>query len=121
MFLRVTFTFPPSYPASSATTADPSVEIERSPLIAPNVRAFLIRKLRGLRHERPCLRECLRFLLGSSPDEPSGFRDDSSEDEAAPNEKNVADDKDIMLQFVRGHKNIPEFRTVQGMLGPSGM
>lgn len=109
--------FPPSYPHSKFHSADPKVEIERSPMIAPTTRAYLLRTLKGIRRKRPCLHDCLSFLLGMGTYGRDMHSDSSDDDEHAMS-SNVNRGK--MLTLARGHQNIPEFRTVQGMLSPNG-
>ncbi|EIW82937.1 hypothetical protein CONPUDRAFT_52726 [Coniophora puteana RWD-64-598 SS2] len=118
VFIRVTLKFPKAYPASSHPDATPELEMERNPLISMQTRAFMLRRLRGIRERRrPCLEACLRFLLFGDEDEhaagPMPIESESS-DEDGEFEK----PKD--LGMMRVTKNIMEPRTSQGVFGPNG-
>lgn len=77
--MRITFTFPPNYPASSLT-----LDIERSNSIGNKAKAKLLTVVRGVAHRysaksRNSLEACLNCLLGGKIVEP----DELSEDEGS--------------------------------------
>ncbi|KAI0764721.1 hypothetical protein C8Q74DRAFT_1283552 [Fomes fomentarius] len=121
VFLRITFTFPREYPQASYPDGIPTVELERTPLIAIKQRAFILGRLRDMREkERPCLEKCLRFLLFGDQKEDSGHHaaidsESSSEDEAP-----TARRGDPASLALRGDKNLAEPRTSQGVFGVNG-
>lgn len=115
VFMRVTFTFPRSYPYSGI----PTVEVERNPLISIRVRTYIQKRLRFIRqNKRPCLEACLRFLLFGTEDEdpPSLESRSSSEDDEDLPRRN----REATLTMLRNNKNITEPRTSQGCFGPNG-
>ncbi|KAI0827210.1 hypothetical protein BC628DRAFT_1371452 [Trametes gibbosa] len=116
VFLRVTFTFPADYPKSGI----PSVELERSPLISLKQNAFILRRLRDtLKHQRPCLEKCLKFLLWGDRQEDiarhAAIDSESSEDEASNTRKG-----DNAISSLRHDKNLAEPRTSQGVFCANG-
>ncbi|KZS98011.1 hypothetical protein SISNIDRAFT_481877 [Sistotremastrum niveocremeum HHB9708] len=113
VYMRVTFQFPPAYPLSRNPSDSPDISLERNPLIPRDTRLFLLRTLRSIRDRRPCLEDCLRFLVG---DQKYGRQQDSSDDESQERQGT----KKAQLSVVRGQKNIPEFRNLQGYFGPNG-
>lgn len=98
------------------------MDLERNPLISMKTRLHIVRKLKAIREERPCLEACLRFLLfGDEGEEVRGSNIDtesSSEDEEV--QGMLRRGKDGGFTFVRGDKNLAEPRTSQGVFGPSG-
>ena len=126
VFIRVTFTFPKEYPQGPHPRGTPSLELERSPLVHVKDRAFMLRRLKFIRERRrPCLEACLRFLLFGTDDEVSaaGTRgrmpldsESSSDDDGMPATKS----KEITANLLRGHKNLAEPRTSQGIFAPNG-
>lgn len=70
-FLRITFTFPPTYPFKA-----PRFELEHNASVSLKTRAFLLRKLSSIITEatqkhppEPSMEGCLRFLLGETLDD----------------------------------------------------
>ncbi|KAF7977533.1 hypothetical protein HWV62_3304 [Athelia sp. TMB] len=126
VFIRVTFTFPKEYPQGPHPRGTPSLELERSPLVHVKDRAFMLRRLKFIRERRrPCLEACLRFLLFGTDDEVSaaGTRgrmpldsESSSDDDGMPATRS----KEITANLLRGHKNLAEPRTSQGIFAPNG-
>ena len=129
VFIRVTFTFPKGYPFSRGPSGMPTVELERSPLISMNDRAFMLRRLRVIREtHRPCLEACLRFLLFGSEGErvlrssgSSDIENFNQENQDAPNRKVTSTQKDdAAYSQLRNDKTLAEPRTSQGVFGPNG-
>lgn len=123
VFIRVTFIFPHSYPA---TLGIPECELEPNPLININNRLFMVRRLLSIRkNRRPCLESCLRFLLFGHEDSNSITRmaidddDDSSEDEALPHPE-ARRQRNGSHSSLRGNKNLAEPRTSQGVFSANG-
>lgn len=107
-FLRATFTFPKTYPTTSAT-----VEIERSADVNLKSRAFLlqsVRKLMAARKERgqPSFEVALRFLLG----------DRSVVDEEIAKDDDDDDDDGELGGSI--HYNVPPPRRAGASFGPHG-
>ncbi|KAF5337912.1 hypothetical protein D9758_013131 [Tetrapyrgos nigripes] len=120
IFLRITFTFPRDYPHASYPDGIPTVNLEHTPLISIQDRAFILRRLRTIREtRRPCLEACLRFLLYRNEDEKADILLDSesSSDEDEPGTKK---EKEITVSLLRNNKNLAEPRTSQGSFGPNG-
>ncbi|KAH7890370.1 hypothetical protein F5I97DRAFT_1798915 [Phlebopus sp. FC_14] len=122
VFIRVSFRFPKGYPQASHPEGTPDIELERSPLISNQNRAFMLRRLRSIcERRRPCLEACLRFLLFGDENEqlgvPVDLRSDSSseDDEHSPRKP-----RDFTVSLLRNHKNLAEPRTSQGVFGPNG-
>jgi hypothetical protein len=121
-YIRVSFTFPRDYPQASHPDGTPTIDLERNPLISMKDRAFILRRLRGIRERRrPCLEACLRFLLFADEDEHNGVRvpidsESSSEDELPPSRKA----RDLTVSLLRSSKNLAEPRTSQGVFGQNG-
>jgi len=123
VFVRVSFTFPKSYPHELRPGGTPTVDLERSPLISIRNRAFMLRRLRMLREtRRPCLEACLRFLLYGNEDEKqrrtANIVYDSSSDEettSLPRSK-----REPIGRPLHSEKNIAEPVTSQGVFGPNG-
>ena len=122
VFVRVTFTFPTTYPS---TLGIPACELEPNPLVSMNNRVFMARRLLNIRKtRRPCLEACLRFLLFGHEDSHSVTRmaiDDSgssSEDEEYPTGRRPRNGSHSSL---RENKNLAEPRTSQGVFSPNGM
>ncbi|UZJ56348.1 hypothetical protein CBS101457_005668 [Exobasidium rhododendri] len=72
-FLRITFTFPPTYPYKV-----PKFELEHNASVSLKTRAFLLRKVSSLlveatlkRPPEPSMQSCLRFLLGETLEDDS--------------------------------------------------
>jgi WD repeat-containing protein 59 len=125
VFIRVTFTFPKSYPSAVFPEGTPLVDLERNPLISIKDRAFILRKLRAIRErKRPCLEACLRFLLFAKGDEDDTtglalpLDSESSSDEEGEEEKRKA--REFTIALLRANKNLAEPRTTQGSFGPNG-
>lgn len=86
----------------------------------------MLRKLKAIRERRrPCLEACLRFLLFGTDDgiSSAGARgrvpldsESSSDDDDLP----AAKAKDTTANLLRGHKNMSEPRTSQGIFAPNG-
>ncbi|KAI9464767.1 hypothetical protein F5148DRAFT_1276407 [Russula earlei] len=111
VFVRVSFTFPKSYPHELHPGGTPMVDLERSPLISIRNRAFMLRRLRMLREtRRPCLEACLRFLLYGNEDE---------KQRRTANITKSRNTKPIVKPLHRD-KNIAEPVTSQGVFGPNG-
>jgi hypothetical protein len=122
VFIRVTFTFPRDYPQATHPQGTPTVDLERNPLISMKDRAFMLRRLRAIREQRrPCLENCLRFLLTGNEEEKLGevlpMDSDSSEDE----DPSMRKSRDFTVGLLRNNKNLVEPRTSQGTFGPNGM
>ncbi|KAH7922738.1 hypothetical protein BV22DRAFT_1094123 [Leucogyrophana mollusca] len=122
VFIRVSFRFPKSYPHGLHPEGTPDIEMERNPLISMQNRAFMLRRLRGIRERRrPCLEACLRFLLFGDEDEevgvPVSLDSDSSSEDAEPLSRKS---RDFTMLLLRNNKNLAEPRTSQGVFGPSG-
>ena len=117
VFLRVTFTFPLAYPTSIEPSSDPLVDIERNPLVPPSTRAFLVRRLKSIRNKRPCLEECIQFLLGSKYGRAGLHESDSSGDEAM-----TPSHVDLMqgLGLARGNEDIRELGDMPKTLDSNG-
>ncbi|KIJ64123.1 hypothetical protein HYDPIDRAFT_112664 [Hydnomerulius pinastri MD-312] len=131
VFIRVSFRFPKTYPYALHPDGTPEIELERSPLISMQNRAFMLRRLRTIREKRrPCLEACLRFLLFGDENEqvgiPVGMGSDSSEDEAQDGEgggegkAGARKSRDFTVSLLRNNKNLAEPRTSQGVFGPNG-
>ncbi|KAF9218601.1 hypothetical protein BS17DRAFT_741950 [Gyrodon lividus] len=122
VFIRVSFRFPKGYPHAPHPEGTPEIELERSPLISMQHRAFMLRRLRTIRERRrPCLEACLRFLLFGDENEQMGIpvdmrSDSSSEDEGPATRKS----RDFTVSLLRNNKNLAEPRTSQGVFGPNG-
>ncbi|KIJ15733.1 hypothetical protein PAXINDRAFT_162821 [Paxillus involutus ATCC 200175] len=122
VFIRVFFRFPKGYPHAPHPEGTPEIELERSPLISMQNRAFMLRRLRTIRERRrPCLEACLRFLLFGDENEQVGIPVDmrsesSSEDEGPTTRKS----RDFTVSLLRNNKNLAEPRTSQGVFGPNG-
>ncbi|KAG0709286.1 hypothetical protein DFH29DRAFT_887529 [Suillus ampliporus] len=123
VFIRVSFRFPKSYPQSGV----PDIDLERNPLVSMQSRAFMLRRLRGIRERRrPCLEACLRFLLFGDEDErvgiPRGIDSESSNEEEDDPRKGEGGRKsrDFTVSLLRNNKNLAEPRTSQGVFGPNG-
>ncbi|KAH7909417.1 hypothetical protein BJ138DRAFT_232760 [Hygrophoropsis aurantiaca] len=122
VFIRVSFTFPKSYPYGLHPDGTPEIKIEHNPLISMQNHVFMLRRLRGIRERRrPCLEACLRFLLFGDEDEDVGVpvsldSDSSSEDEEPLSRKS----RDFTMLLLRNNKNLAEPRTSQGVFGPNG-
>jgi WD repeat-containing protein 59 len=123
VFIRVSFTFPKDYPQATYPRGIPTVELEKSPLVAMKDRAFMLRRLKAIRERRrPCLEPCLRFLLFGNEDEKGGRgpldSDSSSEDEE--NQPVSRKSRDFTVTLLRSHKNLAEPRTSQGTFSSNG-
>ncbi|OAX43953.1 hypothetical protein K503DRAFT_730449 [Rhizopogon vinicolor AM-OR11-026] len=122
VFIRVSFRFPKSYPQSGV----PDIDLERNPLISMQSRAFMLRRLKGIRERRrPCLEACLRFLLFGDEDErvgvPRGIDSESSNEEEDDAQKGGGrKSRDFTVSLLRNNKNLAEPRTSQGVFGPNG-
>ncbi|KAF8838303.1 hypothetical protein BDN67DRAFT_933972 [Paxillus ammoniavirescens] len=122
VFIRVSFRFPKGYPHAPHPEGTPEIELERSPLISMQNRAFMLRRLRTIKERRrPCLEACLRFLLFGDENEQVGIPVDmrsesSSEDEGPTTRKS----RDFTVSLLRNNKNLAEPRTSQGVFGPNG-
>ncbi|KAI0056151.1 hypothetical protein BV25DRAFT_1814563 [Artomyces pyxidatus] len=122
VFVRVTFTFPKDYPQATHPGGTPFIDLERTPLISIRNRAFMLRRLRGIREtRRPCLEACLRFLLFGNEDEherqPVHIDFDSSSDEEGTSQIRKGRDAAVAMH---NDKNIAEPVTSQGVFGPNG-
>ena len=123
VFVRVSFTFPKTYPHGLRPDGTPSVDLERSPLISIRNRAFMLRRLRVLREtRRPCLEACLRFLLYGNEDEKqrrtAHIVYDSSSDEETTSI--LRSKRETIVAPLHSDKNIAEPVTSQGVFGPNG-
>ncbi|KAH0828570.1 hypothetical protein J3R83DRAFT_2840 [Lanmaoa asiatica] len=123
VFIRISFRFPKSYPHAPHPDGTPEIDLERSPLISMQNRAFMLRRLKTIRERRrPCLEACLRFLLYGDENEqvgiPVDMRSESSsdEDEVPATRKS----RDFTVSLLRNNKNLAEPRTSQGVFGPNG-
>ncbi|THV07254.1 hypothetical protein K435DRAFT_848204 [Dendrothele bispora CBS 962.96] len=119
VFLRITFTFPRDYPNASHPDGTPTINLEHTPLITIQDRAFILRRLRTIREtNRPCLEACLRFLLYHNEDEKADitFGSESSDDDEPSSKK----EKEVTMSLLRNNKNLAEPRTSQGSFGPNG-
>ncbi|KAG2145097.1 hypothetical protein DEU56DRAFT_978948 [Suillus clintonianus] len=124
VFIRVSFRFPKTYPQSGV----PDIDLERNPLVSMQSRAFMLRRLRGIRERRrPCLEACLRFLLFGDEDErvgiPRGIDSESSNEEEEDNARKGEGgrkSRDFTVSLLRNNKNLAEPRTSQGVFGPNG-
>jgi len=125
VFVRVSFTFPKSYPHELHPGGTPTVDLERSPLISIRNRAFMLRRLRMLREtHRPCLEACLRFLLYGNEDEKQRrtahiVYDSSSDEETSL--MRAKRERIVTPMHNLNEKNIAEPVTSQGVFGPNGM
>jgi WD repeat-containing protein 59 len=124
VFVRVSFTFPMTYPHGSRPDGTPTADLERSPLISIRNRAFILRRLRMLREtRRPCLEACLRFLLYGNEDEKQRrtahiVYDSSSDEETTPV---LCSKRETIVVPLHSDKNIAEPVTSQCVFGPNGM
>lgn len=124
VFIRISFRFPKTYPQSGV----PDIDLERNPLVSMQSRAFMLRRLRGIRdRRRPCLEACLRFLLFGDEDErvgiPRGIDSESSNEEEEDNARKGEGgrkSRDFTVSLLRNNKNLAEPRTSQGVFGPNG-
>ncbi|KAG2364093.1 hypothetical protein BDR07DRAFT_1355525 [Suillus spraguei] len=124
VFIRISFRFPKTYPQSGV----PDIDLERNPLVSMQSRAFMLRRLRGIRdRRRPCLEACLRFLLFGDEDErvgiPRGIDSESSneeEDDSPRKGEGGRKSRDFTVSLLRNNKNLAEPRTSQGVFGPNG-
>ncbi|KAG6844879.1 hypothetical protein H0H87_002824 [Tephrocybe sp. NHM501043] len=126
LYSRATRTLGRHYICASHPDGTPTVDIERNPLISPNDRAFMLRRLQTIREQqRPCLESCLRFLLFREDERPGAATlmesESSSDDDDEPavsvgRRKN----KDNSCTTLRTVKNLVEPRTSQGTFGPNG-
>lgn len=123
VFIRISFRFPKNYPHAPHPEGIPEIDLERSPLISMQNRAFMLRRLKTIRERRrPCLEACLRFLLFGDENEqvgiPMDLRSESSseEDEGPATRKS----RDFTVSLLRNNKNLAEPRTSQGIFGPNG-
>ncbi|KAG9311307.1 hypothetical protein JVU11DRAFT_8395 [Chiua virens] len=123
VFIRISFKFPKSYPHAPHPEGTPEIDVERSPLISMQNRAFMLRRLKTIRERRrPCLELCLRFLLFGDENEQVGIPMDmgsessSEEDDGPPTRKS----RDFTVSLLRNNKNLAEPRTSQGIFGPNG-
>lgn len=124
VFIRISFRFPKTYPQSGV----PDIDLERNPLVSMQSRAFMLRRLKGIRERRrPCLEACLRFLLFGDEDErvgiPRGIDSESSneeEEDSARKEEGGRKSRDFTVSLLRNNKNLAEPRTSQGVFGPNG-
>ena len=121
VFLRITFAFPRDYPQANFPDGTPTVDLERTPLISIQQRAFILGRLREIREKyRPCLEKCLRFLLFGDQSGGGGRgvildSGSSSEDETATAKKG-----DPVPSVLKGDKNLAEPRTSQGVFSTNG-
>ncbi|KAG1808625.1 uncharacterized protein BJ212DRAFT_1382131 [Suillus subaureus] len=125
VFIRISFRFPKTYPQSGV----PDIDLERNPLVSMQSRAFMLRRLRGIRdRRRPCLEACLRFLLFGDEDErvgiPRGIDSESSNEEDEEDNARKGEggrkSRDFTVSLLRNNKNLAEPRTSQGVFGPNG-
>lgn len=124
MFIRVSFGFPKDYPQASFPQGTPSLELEKSPLVSMKDRAFMLRRLKGIRERRrPCLEPCLRFLLFGNEDEKGGpgpfplYLESSSDEDDQPVSRKP---RDFTVTLLRSQKNLVEPRTSQGVFSANG-
>ncbi|KAG6372963.1 hypothetical protein JVT61DRAFT_7009 [Boletus reticuloceps] len=122
VFIRISFRFPKSYPHAPHPDGTPEIDLERSPLISMQNRAFMLRRLKTIRERRrPCLEACLRFLLFGDENEqvgvPVDMRSESSSEEEEPTTRKS---RDFTVSLLRNNKNLAEPRTSQGVFGPNG-
>jgi hypothetical protein len=120
VFVRVAFEFPKAYP--SDPLANPSYDIDKSPLIPPSNRTRMVEGMQAIlaEHQRRPLEACLSFLrfgarYSTRPPSPHDALDDSSEEEENAN-KNIRP----VASMLRNHKNLGEPRTSQGVFSPNG-
>ncbi|KAF9007839.1 hypothetical protein BDQ17DRAFT_1323782 [Cyathus striatus] len=115
VFIRITFTFPRGYPNDPTP---PDVSLEHNPLISIQTRAFMLKRLRGIRQrKRPCFEPCLKFLLFGDED---GLPMDSSDEEESVGEEDKRKEDDTVALLLRNNKNLGEPRTSLGTFGPGG-
>lgn len=123
MFFRVKFTFPKDYPHAAHPAGTPTVELDRSPLISLKDRAFMLGRLRAIRQtQRPCLEQCLKFLLfGDERERVGRTSDSSSDDDSRIRTATIRSRSDnLPYTLLRNDKNLAEPRTSQGVFGPNG-
>lgn len=84
----------------------------------------MLGRLRAIRQtQRPCLEQCLRFLLLGDQRERIRRNSDSSSDEDASRVRVAALqpwDEELPYAVLRNDKNLAEPRTSQGVFGPNG-
>ena len=123
VFIRISFWFPKTYPHPVHPEGTPEIDLERTPLISIQNRAFMLRRLKTIRERRrPCLEACLRFLLFGDENEQVGIPVDmrsesSSEEDEGPTTRKS---RDFTVSLLRNNKNLAEPRTSQGVFGPNG-
>lgn len=115
-FMRATFTFPKSYPASAA----PTVDIERSRDLTIKQRNTLLKQVRRFLAEQarlgqPSFERALRMLMAPSETAPP---DDEDEDVAAAEDKKRAKSMDPELE--RNNKNSPPPARCGAIFTPTG-
>ncbi|TNY21305.1 hypothetical protein DMC30DRAFT_416147 [Rhodotorula diobovata] len=116
LFVRATFTFPRTYPASSP----PQIELERSVDITLKQRAVIlqgVRRLMAHRAERglPSLEQALRYLLGDRSVELADDEDDEEAEEALDGST-----PNLAADILRNNVNVPPPRRGGACFGPSG-
>ncbi|KAG8221615.1 hypothetical protein J3R82DRAFT_1892 [Butyriboletus roseoflavus] len=122
VFIRISFRFPKSYPHAPHPEGTPEIDLERSPLISMQNRAFMLRRLKAIRERRrPCLEACLRFLLFGDENEQVGIPVDMRSESSSEEDDGPATRKsrDFTVSLLRNNKNLAEPRTSQGVFGPN--
>lgn len=119
LFIRATFNFPRSYPA----TAPPTIELERSVDLTLKQRASIlqgVRRLMALRAERgsPSFEQALRFLSGDRSVE---HIEEEEEDDDAEDGLQGLRPISLGADILRNNINVPPPRRGGACFGPSGM
>jgi len=116
LFVRATFTFPRTYPAS----APPQIELERSVDITLKQRAVILQGVRRLMSHRAergvsSLEQALRYLLGDRSVERADDDDDEEAEEALDGST-----PNLAADILRNNVNVPPPRRGGACFGPSG-
>ncbi|GAA5921064.1 hypothetical protein JCM3775_004075 [Rhodotorula graminis] len=116
LFVRATFTFPRTYPAS----APPQIELERSVDISLKQRAVILQGVRRLMSHRAergvsSLEQALRYLLGDRSAERAEDEDDEEAEEALDGST-----PNLAADILRNNVNVPPPRRGGACFGPSG-
>lgn len=119
LFIRATFNFPRTYPA----TAPPTIELERSVDLTLKQRASIlqgVRRLMALRAERgsPSFEQALRFLSGDRSVE--HIEEEEEEDDDAEDGLQGLGPMSLGADILRNNINVPPPRRGGACFGPSG-
>lgn len=120
LFIRATFTFPRTYPAS----APPTIELERSVDLTLKQRAGIlqgVRRLMALRAERslPSFEQALRFLSGDRSVEHIEEEEEEEDDDAEDDLRGLGP-TGLGADLLRNNINVPPPRRGGACFGPAG-